>query len=455
MQPHRGHGLPPRPSFNPPQPVQPWTQAAAALTSVLANPYAAQQQSPHYAQAYAQYYTGQQSTPEGYTYSSTYNGPIPGPSHSVPAPRATRTHAQPAQVPAPWYSPGSSRCSHPGCAFTGSAKAVETHMMDRHLIYPPGWDKRKRRNDWDADPSLKGKPIPIQGTGIRLDTPADIEQWIAERKRRWPTAARVDEKRRKLEEAIARGQMYPGDTALRGTKRRRVEEPEGERGGGQRGGGQRGRGRGRGRGSDRGWGAGRGRGRGAFHGTPADGGAAQATLISPVPMDVPPEDSLSSSDDSDDDGAPEAVSSKPPADLIDAVGSSDSEIQPPEKEPPERMTDVPTPVPSGLPAQADPPRPIRRPPPPQPKRQPRNPFGSRPSLLRNLLQPEIRMTVSNLSQAIHFLVDNNFLENVELKPGQAAEKLIEVVGEQPAESSRLEPVADADATSAPSNIPSL
>lgn len=44
-----------------------------------------------------------------------------------------------------------------------------------------------------------------------------------------------------------------------------------------------------------------------------------------------------------------------------------------------------------------------------------------------LLLPEIRMTVSNLSQAIHFLVTNDFLENVELKPGQAEEKLIEVV----------------------------
>jgi len=43
------------------------------------------------------------------------------------------------------------------------------------------------------------------------------------------------------------------------------------------------------------------------------------------------------------------------------------------------------------------------------------------------------MTVSNLSQAIHFLVDNDFLENVELIPGQANETRIEVVGEQPAQ----------------------
>jgi hypothetical protein len=32
------------------------------------------------------------------------------------------------------------------------------------------------------------------------------------------------------------------------------------------------------------------------------------------------------------------------------------------------------------------------------------------------------MTVSNLSQAIRFLVDNDFLRNVELTPGQAADQ---------------------------------
>lgn len=48
--------------------------------------------------------------------------------------------------------------------------------------------------------------------------------------------------------------------------------------------------------------------------------------------------------------------------------------------------------------------------------------------ITQLLLPEIRMTVSNLSQAIHFLVENDFLENVELKPGQAEEKPIEVIG---------------------------
>jgi hypothetical protein len=44
-----------------------------------------------------------------------------------------------------------------------------------------------------------------------------------------------------------------------------------------------------------------------------------------------------------------------------------------------------------------------------------------------LLLPEVRHTVSNLSQAIRFLVNNNFLENVELTPGDADNPLIEEV----------------------------
>lgn len=46
------------------------------------------------------------------------------------------------------------------------------------------------------------------------------------------------------------------------------------------------------------------------------------------------------------------------------------------------------------------------------------------------------MTVSNLSQAIRFLVDNDFLEDVELKPGQANDKMIEVINTQEGTSDR-------------------
>ena len=95
------------------------------------------------------------------------------------------------------------------------------------------------------------KPIPIQGTNIKLDTPEALEQWIAERKKRFPTAERVAEKEQKLSEAIERGQLPVDDPRQPRQKRRRIEESSNVS--------ARGRGRGRGRGADRGW---RGRGGG-------------------------------------------------------------------------------------------------------------------------------------------------------------------------------------------------
>lgn len=45
-----------------------------------------------------------------------------------------------------------------------------------------------------ADLELSSPLPPIQGTNITLNTPEDIGKWIAERKSRWPTAKRVQEK---------------------------------------------------------------------------------------------------------------------------------------------------------------------------------------------------------------------------------------------------------------------
>ncbi|KAJ7181746.1 nuclear fragile X mental retardation-interacting protein 1-domain-containing protein [Mycena crocata] len=326
--------------------------------------------SSHYAQAYMQ--QAMPSTSQGYTLST--KSPVVPQNAPASAPNGS------------WYQTGTSRCTYKDCTFRGSAQTVETHMMDRHLIYPPGWEKRKKKPEWDADPSLKGKPIPIQGTTIMLDSPEEVEAWVAERKRRWPSAPRVEEKKRKMEEAVARGQLSLEDSGLAGRKRRRTDDGSTDRGRGRGSGRARG-GRGRGaettRGVDGGW---RGRGRGG------------ASLARP-----PPRSSSSSSDGSDDDdGAPEIVSTK------------------------SQPVNLPVAPPPLHPLAA----PARRPHPPQPKQPLRNPFASRPTLLRNLLLPEIRITVSNLSQAIRFLVDNDFLQNVELRPGQANEKLIEVLQEE-------------------------
>lgn len=140
-----------------------------ALTSALANPYA-QPMSPHYYQAYVQAYSNPRprTTADGYTLSSTY---VPDAARRTSRTTSTLTpssrdrppvHAQSQTTVKPilnhltygnWYQPGNCRCARHGCSFTGSRKSVEIHMMDRHFIFPPGW---KKRDDWDADPSLKG-----------------------------------------------------------------------------------------------------------------------------------------------------------------------------------------------------------------------------------------------------------------------------------------------------------
>lgn len=187
MQPRRG--LPPAPVSLPvaphlahttvdyagtiPMPSQ-GALTAQAVTAALSNPYAhIGYHSSHYAQAYTQY--GGNGSPwpatnaEGYTLSSTYVPGMPGPSSAGPSQftrngdnthnrsgghnRSSQLHSTSSQ--GSWYQFGNSRCTYKNCTFTGSQKALEIHMMDRHLIYPPGWDKKKQK-DWDADPSLKG-----------------------------------------------------------------------------------------------------------------------------------------------------------------------------------------------------------------------------------------------------------------------------------------------------------
>ncbi|KAK7064153.1 hypothetical protein R3P38DRAFT_27660 [Favolaschia claudopus] len=322
-----------------------------------------QHYSSHYAQAYAQQQAYQQFPAPIASFPSTSY-------HAINPSNAPRSNAP----SAPWYQPGSSRCTYKDCTFRGSPQTVETHMMDRHLIFPPGWEKRTKKPEWDTDPSLKGKRIPIQGTTIVLDSQEQIDAWVAERKKRWPSASRVEDKKRKLEEAVARGQLAPEESGLGGRKRRRTDDggSNAERGGRGRG-SARGT-RGRGRGVDSGW---RGRGRGMAPVQP------QRAAASP-----------SESSSSDDDAAPEEIQTT----KIDPV----SVLPPP---PPAAATNS-----------------SKRPRPPQPRQLTRNPFASRPTLLRNLLLPEIRITVSNLSQAIRFLVDNDFLQDVELKPGEAQEK---------------------------------
>ena len=107
--------------------------------------------SSHYAQACMQMHVGGSNNPQ---LSSMY----PGSSTPIYSAQRVVQRAAPSfsSFSSSWYQPGNSRCTYTGCLFTGSPKALEIHMMDRHLIYPPGWEQRKKSRDWDADPSLKG-----------------------------------------------------------------------------------------------------------------------------------------------------------------------------------------------------------------------------------------------------------------------------------------------------------
>lgn len=340
---------------------------------------------------------------QGYTLSSTY---MPQHTTGERAPRnlsrdannnvpvrtnERRPDSTNGQTYASWYQPGNCRCTRQGCVFTGSKKSVETHMMDRHFIFPPGWQKK---DEWDTDPSLKGKPIAIQGTSLILDSQEAIDGWIAERKNRFPTTQKVEDKKRKLEEAITRGQLTPEDMGLQARRKRRKDDSSFR--------GQQPRGR--------------GRGRGMGHGSHTsftvsrtqDTSSPKKPLAAPLPPSIAEQQDRSDLDSSSDDSAPEVVSSKPPP-AAEAVLVLAPQLK-------QELRSQPSP------------KPIKRPPQLQPKPPLRNPFASRPTLLRSLLLPEIRVTVSNLSQAIRFLVDNDFLRGVEMKPGEAQQKMIEVVG---------------------------
>ncbi|WFD43524.1 hypothetical protein MPSI1_002186 [Malassezia psittaci] len=100
------------------------------------------------------------------------------------------------------------------CGFCAkSALELMLHRADRHLIYPPGGEEELRRRDpmraaqerernaairrgiqRGADGPIDSK---IQGLNICLDTPELIKEWIQQRKKRFPTAEVVAEKRRK------------------------------------------------------------------------------------------------------------------------------------------------------------------------------------------------------------------------------------------------------------------
>ncbi|KAK8865733.1 hypothetical protein IAR55_000879 [Kwoniella newhampshirensis] len=476
------------------------------------------------------------TTPDGYAFSSTYlnNHPFPSSSSGTSQPPLTKKQ-RPNQPPLvadlttmasggdsfkPWRN-----CSHPGCKFVGSGEDVEIHEGDRHLIFPAG-RVVERSEEEERFATRKGPLPPIQGTNITLDTPEQIEKWIAERKAKWPSSRRMQEKAEERKAAIARGE-FPSrggrgrggrggmggrnDAAFmaeewgREAKPRPAATDDGQAGGGH-GRWDRGRGRGRGRGrEERGRGRGRGTGRGGYtgEGRTLDRGwgrgdapvstdeASRPSFVGPTSpsADIKEKETnaLAALGDYDtpssEDGSESAETESDSSSDTTSDSDSDSDSDSASEVKSEHGTKL---LPGSIPAIASAPetavkdhisgtpsRPIckfyaasgrckfgdrcrfahtksngttvtgaggthgddveKK----KASRQPQikkhnNPF-SRPSLLGSLLANPIQNTLSQLSQTIRFLVANDMLDGVELKPGDAEaegkerNKVVEVV----------------------------
>lgn len=197
-----------------------------------------------------------------------------------------------------------------------------------------------------------------------MNTPEDIEAWIAERKKRFPTANRVAEKKTKLEEAVARGQL-PFDANPRFPKRPRLEGPN--------------------HGPNRGPGSGRGRSR--KHGPLGGRNGAVTSKVSTTPIRTAPDSSSLQ---------PSLPAQPPPSVVPEDCGPSDSDDAPPDALSTKTIENaVPKPLPppeTSLDSERAPFKPSisekptgpRKPPTRQPRGPPPTPFGQNNPLLRKV-----------------------------------------------------------------------
>ncbi|CAO1614039.1 unnamed protein product [Sympodiomycopsis kandeliae] len=363
--------------------------------------------------------------------------------------------------------PSSSSTASVACAFrSNSQNAMILHKADRHLIYPPGGkeeldrldpllieerkeqarrakkQQRQRQAQEEGDAEKQGADImnTIPGLNISLSTPELVAQWIAERKKRWPSDKVVQKKVEEAWDDSSRGQLSRDrqrQQRIMETNKRKHSEIEGDN---------------------------------------------DAKTNSPKKDDDDDDDGSSDSDSSSDSGS-------------DSDSDSDSELSgsdAPSEEPIGRGHDnghieqeTSTTKPSqpvchffqqGRCSYGDrcnkshdvsqrPQATLNRQPAsnipdnrrPRPRNPPQNPFEPR-NLLHALLKNEIRQHVSTVAQLTRFLVRNDFLKGVELQPGmaEAQKKRRERIQEvQPGSAALEEPAPDLDSVVHEGGLPTL
>ncbi|OCF56578.1 hypothetical protein L486_05429 [Kwoniella mangroviensis CBS 10435] len=466
------------PSFLPSQPTYPQYPQYSQLSNQLS------------AQALFHQPPQPQVNSGGYSYSSTYAQSQPPAKRQRPNSNSQASSA----IQSSGVGPGSGsasgsgkgsvgtwrNCSHPGCKFVGPSEKVQIHEEDRHLIFVNG-KMPQRSEEEERYARRKGPPPPIQGTNITLNTPEEIEKWIAERKAKWPSAKRIQEKEEERTAAIARGEI-----PARGKRKKMDAASLAEEWGrpvnvdDQSGGERTRRGRGRGIDIDRGSrGRGRGRGRGGHIGhTITETGDQAWSQITTLPS-IKPKSSQSSAKPSINalsalegydtptsssksiDSSSDAESDSDSSSGSGSTTSSDSSSENDSSEDESISKDEDQAASNQDQAAGNTPISTKgkkeickffkrngnckfgnkcrnlhmidedttsidvrgnshsRQPQIQSTNSKKQNHFARPSMLGSLLSNPIQNTISQLSQTIRFLVANNMLEGVELNPGDA------------------------------------
>lgn len=252
----------------------------------------------------------------------------------------------------------------------------------------------------------------ISGLNIQLNSPELIAEWINQRKKRWPTQQVVEQKLKEKEERQKRSEMIYGPRPTPYGKRPREESSLAARC--------------------------------STASANSEAGPSllrdekrpknETELKTPADAADPADNSVDVESESDDDDAPEEVSSKEPVPTLD---QEKRQAGPSEDRRPicthflqgrcnygdrcKKRHDTPSSTPiagSSTQQQQQPLRTARR---PHPRPPPVNPFDQ-PDLLRQLLRTEIEKHVDAVGQAIRFIVDNDMLLHVETEEGQADEQ---------------------------------
>eukprot|EP01032_Pedospumella_encystans_P014240 gene14240-16370_t len=88
------------------------------------------------------------------------------------------------------------KCNHPGCAFSATRKVVQAHFHGSHGQFS----------------GTGYKTIDVEGQKFRVlmgQSPEEIEQWRADRRKKFPTAAVEEAKKKELAELVEAGGVAP------------------------------------------------------------------------------------------------------------------------------------------------------------------------------------------------------------------------------------------------------